>query len=80
MENRLLKNARLLPGEPLPEVSELVILYDAEVDAYCLQLLASPEEDEPPLAEYWFGSVEQAERQGVTVFGARFTEWSEGAG
>jgi hypothetical protein len=67
-----------LPGEPLPEVSELAILYDAEVDAYCLQLLASP--DEPPLAEYWFGSVEQAERQAVVLFGARFTGWSERAG
>lgn len=78
VENRLLKTARLLPGEPLPEVSRLAILYDAEVGAYCLQLLSSP--DEPPLAEYWFGSIEQAERQGVTVFGARFTEWSKGAG
>ena len=78
MENRLLKTARLLPGEPLAEVSHLVIVYDSEVDAYCLQLLASP--DEPPLAEYWFGSVEQAERQAGVLFGVRFTGWSEGAG
>lgn len=78
VENRLLKTARLAPGEPLAEVSQLAMLYDPEVDAYCLQLLSSP--DEPPLAEYWFGSVEQAERQAVTVFGVRFTGWIEGAG
>jgi hypothetical protein len=54
------------------------MLYDPEVDAYCLRLMSSP--DEPPVAEYWFGSFEQAERQAVVVFGARFTGWSEGAG
>jgi hypothetical protein len=53
------------------------MLYDPEVDAYCLRLMSSP--DEPPVAEYWFGSFEQAERQAVVVFGARFTGWSEGA-
>jgi hypothetical protein len=74
VENRLLKTARLAPGEPLAEVSELALLYDPEVDAYCLQLLPAP--DEPPLAEYWFGSLEQAERQAGLVFGARFTGWS----
>ena len=78
MENRLLKTARLLPGEPLAEVSGLAMLHDPEVDAYCLQLLSSP--DDAPLAEYWFGSFEQAERQAVVVFGERFTGWSEGAG
>ncbi len=78
MENRLLKTARLAPGEPLAEVSRLAMLYDPEVDAYCLQLLSAP--DEPPLAEYWFGSFEQAERQAVLVFGVRFTGWSDGAG
>lgn len=67
-----------MSGEPLSEVSRLAMIYDGEVDAYCLQLLASP--DEPALAEYWFGSVEQAERQAVTMFGARFTGWSEAAG
>lgn len=76
MEIRLLKTARLAPGEPLAEVSELAVLYDPEVDAYCLQLLSSP--DDPPLAEYWFGSREQTERQAVVVFGVRFTGWSEG--
>ena len=50
MENRLLKTARLAPGEPLAEVSQLAMLYDPEVDAYCLQLLSSP--DEPPLGDY----------------------------
>ncbi len=74
----MLKTARLAPGESLPEVSHLAMLYDPEVDAYCLQLLSSP--DEPPLAEYWFGSVEQAERQAVVVFGVRFAGWIEGAG
>lgn len=64
-----------MSGAPLAEVSILALLYDAEVDAYCLQLVASP--DEPPLAEYWFGSVEQAERQAVMVFGERFAGWSE---
>ena len=78
MENRLLRTARLSPGEPLAEVSQLAMLYDPEVDAYCLQLLSSP--DEPPLVEYWFGSVEQAERQALVVFGVRFAGWSEGAG
>jgi hypothetical protein len=76
--NRLVKTARLSPGEPLPEVSQLAMLYDPEVDAYCLQLLSSP--DEPPLAEYWFGNLEQTERQALVVFGVRFTGWSEGAG
>jgi hypothetical protein len=37
-----------------------------------------PSLDEPPLAEYWFGSLEQAERQAVIVFGARFVGWDEG--
>ena len=78
METRLLTTARLAPGEPLAEVSELALLYDPEVDAYCLQLLASP--DEPPLAEYWFGNRDQTERQAGVVFGARFTGWSEGTG
>jgi hypothetical protein len=78
VENRLLKTARLAPGEPLAEVSDLAMLHDPEVDAYCLQLLPGP--DEPPLAEYWFGNLEQAERQAVLVFGGRFTGWREGAG
>jgi hypothetical protein len=78
VENRPLKTARLAPGEPLAEVSELAMLYDPEVDAYCLQLLSAP--DEPPLAEYWFGNLEQAERQAGLVFGARFTGWSEASG
>lgn len=78
MEIRLLKTARLAPGEPLGEVSALAMLYDPEVDAYCLQLLSAP--DEPPLAEYWFGSAEQAARQAVQVLGARFTGWSEETG
>jgi hypothetical protein len=51
------------------------MLHDPEVDASCLQLLASP--DEPPLAEYWFGSVEQTERQAVVLFGVWFTGWTE---
>lgn len=76
VENRLHKTSRLLPGEPLPEVSDLAMIYDAEVGAYCLQLLSAP--DEPALAEYWFGSVEQAERQAAVVFGARFVGWREG--
>jgi hypothetical protein len=78
VENRLVRTARLSPGEPLAEVSQLAMLYDPEVDAYCLQLLSSP--DETPLAEYWFGSFEQAERQAVVVFGVRFAGWSEGEG
>jgi len=78
MENRLLKTARLAPGEPLAEVSELALVHDPEVDAYCLQLLSAP--DDPPLAEYWFGNLEQTERQAVVVFGSRFTGWSDGAG
>jgi hypothetical protein len=36
VENRLVRTARLSPGEPLAEVSQLAMLYDAEVDAYCL--------------------------------------------
>jgi len=78
MENRLLKTAHLLPGEPLGEVSQLAMVYDSEVDAYCLQLLSVP--DESPVAEYWFGNLEQAERQAVIVFGERFAGWSEGDG
>lgn len=78
MEYRLLKTARLAQGEPLPEVTDLAVLYDSEVDAYSLQLLSAP--DEPPVAEYWFGSAEQAERQAGVVFGARFTGWSDAVG
>ena len=78
VENRLLRTARLSPGEPLAEVSQLAMIYDPKVDAYCLRLISSP--DEPPVAEYWFGSFEQAERQAVVVFGVRFTGWNEGAG
>jgi hypothetical protein len=78
VENRLLKTARLSPGEPLAEVSELAMLYDPEVDAYCLQLLSAS--DEPPLAEYWFGNVEQTERKALVVLGVRFTGWTEAAG
>jgi hypothetical protein len=78
VETHFLKTARLAPGEPLPEVSALALIFDSEVDACCLMLL--PSLDEPPLAEYWFGSLEQAERQAVTVFGARFVGWNEGEG
>lgn len=62
----------------MAEVSALVLIYDPEVSAYSLQLVSSP--GEPPLAEYWFGSFEQAERQAVTLFGVRFSGWSTGAG
>jgi hypothetical protein len=78
VENRQLETARLAPGEPLAEVCELAMRCDPEVDAYGLQLLSAP--DEPPLAEYWFGSREQAERRAVPVSGVRFTGWSEGTG
>jgi hypothetical protein len=78
VENHFLKTARLAPGEPLAEVSALALIHDPEVDAYCLLLL--PTLDEPPLAEYWFGSLEQAERQAGTVFGARFVGWDNGEG
>lgn len=76
MENRLVRTARLSPGEPLAEVSHLAMMYDPEVDAYCLRLMASP--DDPPVAEYWLTSFERAERQAVAVFGARFAGWDEG--
>ena len=76
MQDRLVRTARLSPGEPLAEVSQLAMMYDPEVDAYCLRLMASP--DEPPAAEYWFASFERAERQANTVFGARFAGWDEG--
>jgi hypothetical protein len=75
MEYRLLKTARLGPGEPLPDVTELALLHDPEVDAYSLQLLSAP--GEPSAAEYWFGSLEQAERQAGLVFGTRFTGWTD---
>jgi hypothetical protein len=80
VETRLLKTARLARGEPLAEVSELALLYDPEVDAYCLQLLSAPVEPPLALVEYWFGNLEQTERQAVVVFGARFTGWSDGRG
>jgi hypothetical protein len=51
------------------------MMYDPEVDAYRLRLMASP--DDPPVAEYWFTSFERAERQAVAVFGARFAGWDE---
>ena len=78
METHFLKTAHLAPGEPLAEVSALALIFDSEVDASCLMLL--PSLDEPPLAEYWFGSLEEAERQAVIVFGARFVGWNEGEG
>jgi hypothetical protein len=76
VEDRLVRTARLSPGEPLAEVSHLAMMYDPEVDAYRLRLMASP--DDPPVAEYWFTSFERAERQAVAVFGARFAGWDEG--
>ena len=75
MEDRLVGTARLSPGEPLAEVSQLAMIYDPEVDAYCLRLMTSP--DEPPVAEYWFSSFERAERQAVEVFGTRFAGWDQ---
>jgi hypothetical protein len=76
VEDRLVRTARLSPGEPLAEVSYLAMTYDPEVDAYCLRLMASP--DDPPVAEYWLTSFERAERQAVAVFGARLAGWDEG--
>lgn len=78
VEDRFLKTAHLAPGELLAEVSTLALIHDPEVDACCLLLL--PSLDEPPLAEYWFGSFEQAERRAVRVFGARFVVWDGGDG
>jgi hypothetical protein len=76
VDTRLINTARLAPGEPLAEVSALALIYDAEVDAYCLALLAPP--DGLPLVEYWFGGLERAQSQAVTVFGARFVGWDNG--
>ena len=74
-EERLIQQARLRPGEPYEEVQYLLVTSDPETGGFSLKLHVSP--DQPPIAEYWFGTWEKIDSQARTLFGARFQEWQE---
>ena len=74
-EERLIKQARLLPGEPYGEVRCLLVTADPETEGFYLKLHAAP--DQPPIAEYWFATWEKIDSQARTLFGARFQDWQE---
>jgi|GEM_PF-2697546 len=75
MQERVLKIARLRPGEPFEEVQSLAVTVDPSIDGFFLRLHSSLEE--PSLAEYWFETMELIDRQAKTLFGSRFEEWKE---
>ena len=74
-EEKFIKQARLLPGEPFEEVLFLLVTSDPETEGFSLKLHASP--DQPPLAEYWFASFEKIDLQARALFGSRFQGWEE---
>jgi hypothetical protein len=74
-EERLIKMARLRPGEPYEEVHHLAVTMDSDTKGFFLKLHAAP--DQPPVAEYWFATWEKIDLQARTLFGARFEGWQE---
>lgn len=74
-EERLIKQARLLPGEPLEEVQHLRVTVDPETEGFYLKLHAAL--DQPSIAEYWFATWEKVDVQARMLFGARFQGWQE---
>jgi len=74
-EERLFKQAVLLPGEPYAEVRYLLVTVDCETEGFYLKLHAS--KDKPAIAEYWFANWEKIDSQAQILFGARFQDWQE---
>jgi hypothetical protein len=74
-KERLIKQARLLPGEPYEEVHHLAVTSDDDTDGFFLRLHGAL--DQPPIVEYWFATWEKIDSQARTLFGARFLEWQE---
>jgi len=72
---RLIKLARLRPGEPFGEVQYLQVTMDPETEGLFLRLHTAL--DQPAVAEYWFATWEKIDMQARTLFGARFEEWQE---
>ena len=72
---RLIKLARLQPGEPYEEVRYLLVTADPDTEGFYLKLHASM--DQAPIAEYWFATWEKIDMQARALFGARFEEWQE---
>ena len=72
---RLIKLARLRPGEPYEEVRYLLVTADTETEGFYLRLHTAM--DQPPIAEYWFGTWEKIDSQARALFGARFQDWQE---
>ncbi|MCI0529422.1 MAG: hypothetical protein L0Y56_18435 [Nitrospira sp.] len=75
MQERILKIARLRPGEPFEEVQHLAITVDPTIEGFFLRLHSSLEE--PSLAEYWFETLDLIDRQAKALFGNRFGSWQE---
>jgi len=74
-EERLLKQAVLLPGEPYQEVRYLNVTADQETEGFYLKLHS--EMDRPAIAEYWFATWEKIDSQARALFGERFEGWQE---
>ena len=74
-EERLIHQARLLPGEPYEEVQHLTVTSDEGTDGFFLRLHGAL--DQPPIVEYWFATWEKIDSQARMLFGARFQEWQE---
>ena len=73
MQERILKIARLRPGEPFEEVQHLAITVDLTIEGFFLRLHADL--NEPSMAEYWFETLELIDRQANALFGNRFEGW-----
>jgi hypothetical protein len=77
MQERILKIARLYPGEPFEEVQHLAVMIDPSIEGFFLRLHADL--SEPSMAEYWFETLELIDRQAKVLFGNRFKGWEEPA-
>jgi hypothetical protein len=78
VEERILKIARLAPGEPFKEVHVLAVTVDPSIEGFFLRL--HEKLDEPSMAEYWFETMDLIDRQARTLFGSRFGQWQEPSG
>jgi hypothetical protein len=74
-EERLFKQAVLLPGEPYEEVRYLLVTADLETEGFYLKLHVAM--DQPSIAEYWFATWEKVDSQARMLFGTRFEGWQE---
>ena len=74
-EERLFKQAVLLPGEPYEEVRYLLVTADPETEGFYLKLHAAM--DQPAIAEYWFANWDKIDSQARILFDARFQDWQD---